>query len=300
MYSYEVTFRSRFAEGAASAAVFTLRSQPLLSVLSAFVPSQSGSSATMAAPCPLADRIAFFSVVMDPDLARYSFPLVLMHFYCLVNTPELVGKWQLCASKLNNRAFPITVAPTDFDVAGYIDAWNHLLPFIRLMGTPFYFVEQDLTKNLGNLKTHLETAEKANVDNCDAMMHGLFQWEWARTKSIDDCYSEGPLRIVQRLNRALHFVELLIESMEKDAACDLTAEAKVAYEKTMSATHSWIVRTAVGVALYAIPDAKTFLERINVKHPQERQVLVDLYSSLRNVRSHLQVYFTEKKITHFA
>jgi hypothetical protein len=216
----------------------------------------------------------------------------------LVNAPELVLKWRVCAEKMTNRAFPVSLSPVDFDVAGYLDAWSHLMPFVRMMGAPFYFVEMDLTKNLGNLKVHLETATQKGVSNCEAMIHGLFEWEWATSANPNDIYSEGPIRIVQRLNRALHFVELLIESMEKNAACDLTVEARTAYDKTMAPTHGWFVQKAVGVALYAIPDTKTFLERINVKHPEERQVLEDLYTSIRHVRGHLEEYFKVKKTTH--
>lgn len=72
-------------------------------------------------------------------------------------------------------------------------------------------------------------------------------------------------RTVLRLHRALHWLQLFLESLRTSSEDARTSTlCSEAYSATLAAYHSWIVRQAVTVAFCALPSRKVFLEAMNV------------------------------------
>lgn len=72
-------------------------------------------------------------------------------------------------------------------------------------------------------------------------------------------------RTVLRLHRALHWLQLFLEGLRTSSEDARTSTlCSEAYNATLAAYHSWIVRQAVNVAFHALPSRKVFLEAMNV------------------------------------
>ncbi|XP_037599411.1 ceramide-1-phosphate transfer protein isoform X2 [Cebus imitator] len=83
-------------------------------------------------------------------------------------------------------------------------------------------------------------------------------------------HPESGCRTVLRLHRALHWLQLFLESLRtspEDARTSVLCTDS--YNASLAAHHPWIVRRAVTVAFCALPTRKVFLEAMNVGPPEQ-------------------------------
>ncbi|KAK2105606.1 hypothetical protein P7K49_015120 [Saguinus oedipus] len=83
-------------------------------------------------------------------------------------------------------------------------------------------------------------------------------------------HPESGCRTVLRLHRALHWLQLFLESLRtspQDARPSVLCTDS--YNASLAAYHPWIVRRAVTVAFCALPTRKVFLEAMNVGPPEQ-------------------------------
>lgn len=78
-------------------------------------------------------------------------------------------------------------------------------------------------------------------------------------------HPDSGCRTVLRLHRALHWLQLFLESLRTSPEDARTAElCTSSYNASLAAYHPWIIRQAVTVAFYTLPTRKVFLETMNV------------------------------------
>lgn len=92
----------------------------------------------------------------------------------------------------------------DIHIARFIQAFKDLLPILRLLGTAFYFVEQDIVQKLTAIQ---ENQEKVKDDPHANHIIDFIDWEKKTNPKIrQDKHSTA--RHTLRLMRALHFINV--------------------------------------------------------------------------------------------
>lgn len=73
-------------------------------------------------------------------------------------------------------------------------------------------------------------------------------------------------RTLLRLHRALEFISALLAKIRNtNNSCKFSSEAKEAYDNTLAKFHPWMIRKAVHVAMYTLPDRHNLLVKMKVE-----------------------------------
>nr|XP_004657819.1 ceramide-1-phosphate transfer protein [Jaculus jaculus]XP_045007108.1 ceramide-1-phosphate transfer protein [Jaculus jaculus] len=146
----------------------------------------------------------------------------------------------------------------------YITSWKGLVRFLNSLGTIFSFISKDVVSKL-QIMEHLRSSPQ-----CDhyTSLQSMVAYEVGNNLVDIDRRSRNPksgCRTVLRLHRALHWLQLFLESLRTSPEDARTSTlCSDAYNASLATYHSWIVRQAVTVAFCALPTRKVFLETMNV------------------------------------
>ena len=94
----------------------------------------------------------------------------------------------------------------DIHIGRFIQAFHDLLPILRLLGTAFYFVEQDIVQKLTAIASN---QEKQKDSEHSRYLIDFISWEKeSNPKMLHDKHTSA--RHTLRLMRALHFISVRI------------------------------------------------------------------------------------------
>ncbi|KAI6180255.1 GLTP domain-containing protein [Aphelenchoides besseyi] len=156
---------------------------------------------------------------------------------------------------IENFKKSLTTADGDIKIADYVSAYEELSKLLKKMGKIFTFVEADVAEKRQILRD-LHTADADAYKTLKSMV----RIECPPPVNVPK--AQG-LRTFLRLHRALAFIIMFIESIEK---CEANASiAKIfseSYNKTLAHHHTWLIRKSVSLAAHAVPNRAQLLERI--------------------------------------
>jgi len=170
------------------------------------------------------------------------------------------------------------------------------------MGTIFSFVTSDVHSKLATLQHHLASEVGEHYRTVEKMIryevaNGIAQ---RSEKSVEHL---SGARTLLRLHRALEFLILLFREMAQssaDGAESFSALVGRAYSSTLANHHPWVVRSAVSVALYAVPSRSSLVRRLDPEGCEERIVdqLNAAVLAMQPVYDRLQTLYSDNNLLH--
>ncbi len=83
-------------------------------------------------------------------------------------------------------------------------------------------------------------------------------------------------RTLLRLHRALEFIILLMQKMTELKDSDkLSGVGHESYSATLSKHHTWLVRKAVGLAMYTLPTRSQLLQKMHAESTESTITLIN-------------------------
>jgi hypothetical protein len=76
------------------------------------------------------------------------------------------------------------------------------------------------------------------------------------------------------LNRALHYITLMVKGLHEGATSKEAARA--AYNGALKPYHGWVTSKFVGAAMGMCPDKSDILKKLGITHPDELQRFIGL------------------------
>lgn len=199
------------------------------------------------------------------------------------DVPGVVNSFNSCivrAKKTSKHGLP-----EDINIGRFVQAFQDLLPILRLLGTAFYFVEQDIVQKLTAIT---ENQEKQKNAEYAVNLIDFLAWEKeTNPKILHDKHSSA--RHTLRLMRALHFISLFLDKLNTPGVEPKPA-AKEAYATSLAHYHPWSVRTAVSVAFYTLPYRKSFCKHLHLD-PDAENIFGDFVQATTRIRDILNVYY---------
>lgn len=146
----------------------------------------------------------------------------------------------------------------------------HLFHFrlFNLLGTVFTFVTSDVHEKVGILRAYRQSKEAKQYETVSDMI--IYEVENKLTDKKTKPLSGS--RTLLRLHRALEFVIDFMTAVTKmEISKKLTGIASESYQRTLAKHHPWVIRKAVGVAMYTLPTGEQLLSKMG-KHDVDRTV----------------------------
>ncbi|CAB3362447.1 ceramide-1-phosphate transfer protein [Cloeon dipterum] len=176
----------------------------------------------------------------------------------------------------------------DIHVDKYIYAYKELYKFILLMGKLFSFVGSDIKAKLEILEDFRKRDSAGNFLTVKKMIFYELEQDLLDKKGyISAC------RTVLRLHRGLDFISQFLQKVGEIEDQDGTSTVcQDAYNVTLSNHHTWVIRKAAGVAMYALPTKENLLIRLFGGDQEEiklaKKNLPDMLAASREVHRRTQ------------
>ncbi|XP_028747336.1 ceramide-1-phosphate transfer protein isoform X1 [Peromyscus leucopus] len=148
----------------------------------------------------------------------------------------------------------------------YIASWKGLVRFLNSLGAVFSFISKDVVSKLQIMEHLRKSPQYEHYTSLQSMVaYEVGNKLVDIDRSSRSRYPNSGCRTVLRLHRALHWLRLFLEGLRTSPEDARTSTlCSDAYNATLAAYHSWIIRQAVTVAFCALPTRKVFLEAMNV------------------------------------
>lgn len=139
------------------------------------------------------------------------------------------------------------------------------------MGTIFNFVTSDIVEKIGILRDY----QKSEVGEHFRSIQSMVKYEVSNDLTNQKKKASG-CRTLLRLHRALEFIAALLTKIRNtDNSCKFSNEATEAYDSTLAKYHPWLIKKAVHVAMYTLPDRKNLLLKMTVEDTPEGMAKVE-------------------------
>ena len=169
------------------------------------------------------------------------------------------------------------------------------LRFFDLLGSVFTFVASDVQSKINILHHYLNGDAARHYGTVSSMI------SYEVTNNLTRINSSPPSgsRTLLRLHRALKFIIRLFDDLRSMGGGDkISAVTFKAYDETLAQYHSWIIRKAVGLAVYAMPSRQTLSEKMNCGGSEEqlKKALGDLVDEVQPVYDSIQSVYSDNSL----
>lgn len=156
----------------------------------------------------------------------------------------------------------------------YIKAFTEIARFFECLGPLFSFVAKDVREKVGILTKHREGQSAEHFKTMKSMMEYELENGLTESKSAEGLLSGS--RTALRLHRSLAFISDLLRKVSActDDDAKVSVIAHEAYSNTLAKFHPWIIRKAAGLATYALPHRKRFMETSFKQSEEEAQEIL--------------------------
>ncbi|KAI0248761.1 glycolipid transfer protein [Lactifluus subvellereus] len=145
----------------------------------------------------------------------------------------------------------VPVTADGVETTSFLEAADGLMNLFDLLGGPvFAFVQTDLRNNITGVR-----ARYAGRESVSATLENLVQAEAREGEK------QGTACLV-RLTRGLLFTCRALQHAQEDRMAELSVCFKRAYDIVLRHHHSFVIRSVVTVAIYAVPRRDIFFTRI--------------------------------------
>lgn len=172
------------------------------------------------------------------------------------------------------------------ETASFVVSTTDFLNMFDLLGVGvFGFVQADLRSNLGGVRHRYE----ATTDR-SATLEKLVQYE-------AECREHHATACLVRLVRGLLFTCQALQNMQKDSSTELHVCFKRSYDAILRHHHSFLVRSAVSVAIRAVPHRHDFYSRLTQggSHEKFDDELARWLAGLETIVMRLKTFLEEGK-----
>lgn len=143
----------------------------------------------------------------------------------------------------------------------YNDAYEELCKIFKPLGAVFSFVTSDIVEKISILR---DFRNSEYGDQYETIQH-MVKYEVDNNLTIQKKKGSG-CRTLLRLHRALQFITALLNRIRQtDNTCKFSHEVREAYDATLAHFHPWVIRKAVHVAMYTLPDRQHMLMKMKVE-----------------------------------
>ncbi|MEQ2255348.1 hypothetical protein ILYODFUR_012982 [Ilyodon furcidens] len=175
--------------------------------------------------------------------------------FCL---QEVLDSFQLCLSP-NKEVY----------VEHYVAGWRGLVKFLNSLGSVFGFISKDAVSKIQILVNFLNSENGSQYATVQSMVKFELDNKLVDVDKKGICPESG-CRTLLRLHRALRWLELFLERLRTSKEDDKTSVmCREAYNESLAQHHPWVVRTAAGMAFFALPGRPTFFEVMDVGPPEQ-------------------------------
>jgi len=145
----------------------------------------------------------------------------------------------------------VPITDEGVETASFLVSTTDFLNMFDLLGAGvFGFVQADLRSNLGGVRHRYEaTTDKS------ATLEKLVRYE-------AECHERHATACLVRLTRGLLFTCQALQNMQNDRSTELHVCFKRSYDAILRHHHSFLVRSAVSVAIRAVPYRQDFYNRL--------------------------------------
>nr|KAG5685685.1 hypothetical protein BaRGS_027195 [Batillaria attramentaria] len=135
----------------------------------------------------------------------------------------------------------------------------------KLFGTAFTFVTSDVVEKIGILRDYRKSEVGVHYQTIQTMV----KYEVDNNLTNQKKKASG-CRTLLRLHRALEFISALLAKIrDTDNKSKFSHEATAAYDTTLAKYHPWLIRKAVHVAMYILPNREQLLAKMKVEDTPE-------------------------------
>uniref|UniRef100_A0A1I7UNY9 GLTP domain-containing protein n=1 Tax=Caenorhabditis tropicalis TaxID=1561998 RepID=A0A1I7UNY9_9PELO len=144
--------------------------------------------------------------------------------------------------------------PEDVELLTFVEVYEELCKFIKMLGKIFEFVEKDVREKIDLLR-ELHSADPEGYKTVETMIDS--------EKTVEKKDKVSGVVAILHLNRALEFIiEFMDATVEATNDDSIPKICKECYDGTLAKHHPWIIRAAVKVAVYTLPSRDKMLEYI--------------------------------------
>ncbi|OCH96287.1 glycolipid transfer protein [Obba rivulosa] len=145
----------------------------------------------------------------------------------------------------------VPISHEGVDTPAFLDASADFIHMFDLIGNGvFGFVQHDLRSNLGGVRKQYEAASGESPTLEKLVVHEVSTGHRHATACLT------------RLIRGLLFTCQALQNMQKDHSAELHACLKRSYDTNLKHHHTFIIRSAVSVAILAVPSRRDFYKRL--------------------------------------
>jgi hypothetical protein len=183
----------------------------------------------------------------------------------------------------------------DVDLETYINCWSSLNQILGVLGSVFRFVQSDVEDKVQILqRIYNEKKYKSiNVMMIEEKANGLINYEFLDEKN------PSASRTLLRLHRALKMVALLLQKISSDKKEKMSKIAYDSYhECPMPAHHPWVIKKAIGAAVYTLSDVKSFCNSIapNMEQAELNAKLIEASDIMDKIFDDTDKLYIEHKL----
>lgn len=143
------------------------------------------------------------------------------------------------------------------DTVEFLEASDGLVKMFDLLGSQIFgFVQADIKNNIAGVRDRYNARQENS-----RTLQKLVEYEVEETRPTNQ-HSHGRACLV-RLLRGLFFTCEALMNMQRDTSAELHVCFRRSYDKVLKHHHSFVVRTAVSVAIRAVPRRPDFYARIS-------------------------------------
>ncbi|KAL8601376.1 hypothetical protein ACOMHN_042380 [Nucella lapillus] len=155
----------------------------------------------------------------------------------------------------------------------YCDAYEELCKLFKAFGTVFGFVTSDVVEKIGILRDY----RKSEIGESFRTIQSMIKHEVDNDLTVQKKKASGS-RTLLRLHRALEFIEELLVKIKTptDKGRKFSEEAKKAYDDTLAKFHPWLIKKAVAMAMYMLPDRESMLMKMKVENTEQGMAQIEV------------------------
>lgn len=177
----------------------------------------------------------------------------------------------------------------------YVEAYKELMRFFDLLGSVFAFVTSDVQSKIKILQQYLISENARHYGTVRSMINHEVTNNLTRVQGNPPSGS----RTLLRLHRALKFIIRLFGDLKSMNDSDkISAVTFKAYDETLAQHHTWIVRKAVGLAVYAMPSRQGLSEKMihGGTEEQLKKLLGDFVEEVQPVYDSIQSVYADNEL----
>lgn len=174
------------------------------------------------------------------------------------------------------------------------DAYEELSKLFRPLGTVFSFVILEIQEKITILRQYRQHPVRGPHF---LTVQSMVQYEMDHKLTVQSNKPSGA-RTFLRLHWALQFISALVRKIkDMDRKSKFSDEVSEVYDRTLAQHHPWLMRKAVHLAVYALPDRPELLMKLHMKDtPAEMAQVEALITELEAIYDISQDLYAKNRL----